>query len=260
LTRPVPGHVERPQRLRTARVEFESAGDRVPAYLARPETGGRYPALVVVHEGFGPVDHIDDVCRRFANVGLLALAPNLYHRVGAPDPTNFDDVLATTFGLPDTEAVADLAAAVDLLRADPECNGRVGVIGFCSGGRLALLLACSDAAPDAAVDCWGGFVTTANFEGERSKATRPTPPIDLVKRLGCPLYAVVGEDDANPSPAVADELRRRLTAAGKPFEVEVFEGAGHAFFADYRTDFYREGPAHELWPKLLGFFERHLGA
>ena len=258
MARPVPGHVERPQRLRTGRVEVESAGDRMPAYLARPEVTGRYPALVVVHEGFGPVEHIDDVCRRFANVGFLALAPNLYHRVGAPDPTDFDDVLATTFGLPDAEAVADLAAAAALLCADPECNGRVGVIGFCSGGRQALLLACSDAAPDAAVDCWGGFVTTANFDEERSTESRPTPPIDLVERLACPLYAVVGEDDANPSPAVADELRRRLTAAGKQFEVEVFEGAGHAFFADYRTDFYREGPAHELWPTLVAFLERHL--
>jgi len=80
-----------------------------------------------------------------------------------------------------------------------------------------------------------------------------------VGSLGCPLYAVFGAEDANPSPAVAKELRRRLDTAGKAFEIDVFEGAGHAFLADYRTAYCREGPAHELWPRLVAFFERHLG-
>ena len=254
----VAGHVEAPERLRAGNVSFDSGGDAVPGYLARPAEPGTYPGILVIHEAFGPVEHIDDIARRFANIGLIALAPSLYHRIGVPDPNNFDQVLPAMFGLKDSEAIADLEAAARFLRADSECSGKIGVIGFCSGGRLALLFACSTSSLAAAVDCWGGFLQSADFEGAETTEARPTKPIDLVENLSCPLYAVFGAEDDNPSPADAAELRRRLEAAGKDATVEVFEDAGHAFLADYRDMHYREGPAHKLWPKIVAFLDEHL--
>jgi carboxymethylenebutenolidase len=254
----VAGQVQAPERLRTERVSVDSGSDQVPAYLARPVESGTYPGIIVIHEAFGPVEHIDDIARRFANVGFLALAPSLYHRVGVPDPNTIDAVLAAMFGVKDAEVVADLDAAARFLRADSECSGKVGVIGFCSGGRQALLFACSSDPPDAAVDCWGGFLQSADFEGAQTTEARPTRPIDLLENLGCPLYAVFGAEDDNPSPEDAAELERRLGAAGKDATVEIFADAGHAFLADYRDMHYREGPAHKLWPKIIEFFEQHL--
>jgi carboxymethylenebutenolidase len=160
------------------------------------------------------------------------------------------------FGVADSRAVADLEAAAAHLRSLEGANAKVGVIGFCSGGRQTLLVACSSPAVDAAVACWGGFIDRATPDAAVTEA-RPTPVIDLVGNLGCPLYVVGGAEDQNPSPAVLADLGRRLEQAGKEATVEVFDDAGHAFLADYRPS-YREGPAHALWPKVVDFFRRHL--
>ena len=127
------------------------------------------------------------------------------------------------------QAVGDLANAAGYLRSLEGATEKVGVIGFCSGGRHTLLAACASDAFDAAVDCWGGMITRASPDEEATPA-RPRKPIDLVSDLNCPLYAVFGEGDANPSPEVANELERRLAGAGQPWTVEIFENAGHAFW------------------------------
>ena len=117
----------------------------------------------MIQEAFGLVDHICDLARRFANIGYNACAPALYWRRGAPkNPDNMDDVRPVMFGLPDSEAVQDLEAAADYLRALPGATGKIGAIGFCSGGRHTLLFACSSSKVDAAIDCWGGFINRAN--------------------------------------------------------------------------------------------------
>jgi carboxymethylenebutenolidase len=253
---PVPGAVADPGALRTQDVAFESEGATIEAYVARPEQEGRHPAVIVIHEAFGPVEHIHDVARRFAAIGYVAMAPNLYSREGAPIPGDMEDLLGKMFGADDRRMVADLEAAAAWLRADGEATGKVGVIGFCSGGRAALLFASSSAAPDAVVDCWGGFVHAATFE-DRTSPTRPTPVVELVGGLSCPLLAVGGAEDENPSPADMEALRAALEAAGKQADVRIFDGAGHAFFADYRPE-YREEAAHRLWPVVTGFFAEHL--
>jgi carboxymethylenebutenolidase len=252
----VPGEVTNLERLTTEDITFPSGGDTIEGYLARPREAGAYPGIIVIHEAFGLVEHIKDVARRFANIGYIALAPNLYTRSGAPDPSDMKTVFPIMFGTPDSQAVQDLEAAADFLRAQPGATGKVGVIGFCSGGRHTLLLACSSTKVDAAVDCWGGFITSATPDQE-TIPTRPTKVIDLVENLNCPLLAVIGAEDQNPSPAIGDELRQRLERAGKQAEVKVFENAGHAFFADYRPS-YKEAAAFELWPQVVSFFERHL--
>jgi carboxymethylenebutenolidase len=250
---PVPGAVGADVKLETSDVRL---GD-VDAYLARPIGGGARGGIIVIHEAFGPVPHIADLTRRFAAAGYDAIAPNLYTRSGAPDPNDFPAVFKAMFGKPDAESVADLDAAAAHLRALPTSNGKVGVIGFCSGGRQTLLYACSSQAPDAAVDCWGGFVDRATQDDE-STPTRPTPVRDLAASASCPIFLAGGAEDQNPSPEVLADLAERLEAAGKDVALKVWDGAGHAFLADYRPS-YAEPQAHELWADVLAFFGRHLG-
>ena len=253
---PVPGEVTDLGRVQTEEIRYPSEDTAIEAYVARPREAGAKPGIIVIHEAFGPVEHIRDVARRFANIGFTAIAPNLYTREGAPDPKDMNSVFPKMFGRPDAEVVRDLEAAAAYLRSQPDSNGKVGCIGFCSGGRQTLLFACSSATVDTAVDCWGGFISRATQE-DQTTAARPTPIIDLSEQLHCPLYAVIGEEDENPSPTEAAELERRLKDAGKTFQVEVFIDAGHAFLADYRPS-YREGPALKLWPKIVAFLETQL--
>jgi len=162
------------------------------------------------------------------------------------------------FGLPDAQAVQDLEAAAGHLRGLPGATGKIGAIGFCSGGRHTLLFACSSSKVDAAIDCWGGFIHRATPDAEKTPE-RPTAVLDLVPQLHCPLFAVFGEEDQNPTVEQGEELRRRAQAAGKDVTVKVYPGAGHAFLADYRPS-YREGPAFQLWSDITAFFPKHLRA
>lgn len=162
------------------------------------------------------------------------------------------------FALPDAQTVRDLEAAAAYLRALPGASGKVGCIGFCSGGRQTLLAACSSSSFDAAADCWGGYITRANEEA-LTTPNRPVPVIDLVPKLACPLYVAIGEKDTNPSPEVGRELEQALKRAGKAFDMKVFPNAGHAFLADYRKS-YNEEQAFALWRDVTAFFGKHLAS
>jgi carboxymethylenebutenolidase len=256
----VPGAVTDPARVRAETLRYPGAGgDLINGYLAVPAGGAQAarPAMVVIHEAGGLGDHIKDVVNRFANLGYLALGVDLYTREGGPPP--MDDVqklMEWLFSIPDERALADLEGAADLLRARDDASGKVGCIGFCMGGRYTLLFACASDRLDAAVDCWGGFIDAATPE-ERSTAERPTPPLEMAGRLSCPLFAAIGAEDHNPTPAVGEQLRERSAGSGREVTVKVYEGAGHAFFADYRPS-YRPEPAAELWRDVVPFLERHL--
>ncbi|MBO0738228.1 MAG: dienelactone hydrolase family protein [Alphaproteobacteria bacterium] len=253
----IPGTVTDPSRVWGEDVEFKSGSDMIKGYLARPsQPEGGDPGIVVIHEAFGLVEHIRDIARRFAHIGYNALAPDLYTRAGSPDPNDMDSVFPVMFGLPDAQAVRDLEAAADHLRGLSGATGKVGVIGFCSGGRQTLLFACSSTKPDVAIDCWGGFIDRATPDAETTPS-RPTPILNLIDRLHCPLFAVFGEEDQNPTIAHSDELRRRARQAGRDVTIKVYRNAGHAFLADYRPS-YREGPAAELWQDIVAFFDKHL--
>src|SRR5438067_12890803 len=185
----VPGVVTDPSRIKGGVIALSSGGGNIAAYLAQPNQPGNYPGIVVIQEAFGLVDHICDLARRFANIGYNACAPALYWRRGGPtNPEDINTVFPVMFGLPDSEAVQDLEAAAACLRSLPGATGKVGAIGFCSGGRHTLLFACSSNKVDAAVDCWGGFTHRATPDAESTPA-RPTPILNLVDRLSLPLFA-----------------------------------------------------------------------
>ncbi|HJU20395.1 MAG TPA: dienelactone hydrolase family protein [Stellaceae bacterium] len=252
----IPGAVTDPGRVEGGAIRLKSGADTLDGYLARPRQTGRNPGIVVIHEAFGLVEHIRDIARRFANLGYNALAPDLYTRTGGPNPDDMNSVFPVMFGLPDAQAVRDLEAAAAHLRGLSGATQKVGAIGFCSGGRQTLLFACSSDKVDAAIDCWGGFIHRATPDAETT-AARPTPILNMVDRLHCPLFAAFGEEDQNPTTAQAEELRNRAQRAGKDVTIKVYKAAGHAFLADYRPS-YREGPALELWSDIVAFFDKHL--
>ncbi|MEL7207108.1 MAG: dienelactone hydrolase family protein [Actinomycetota bacterium] len=245
------GEVTDPTRVRAETVQL----GEIDVYVAAPTAPGPHPAIVVLEEAFGRVEHIEDLCRRFANAGFVAASPELYARTGAPGH-DFDVVLPAMFGLPDQQIVGDVEAVADHLRSRDDTNDSVALIGFCMGGRATTLTAFSSTKFDAAVPCWGGFINAATFEDQTTES-RPTPPAQLAGNLSCPIFVVGGADDQNPAPAELQGLHDALVAAGKDSRLKLYEGAGHAFLADYR-DSYDEERSHELWADVLAFLAEKL--
>ncbi len=258
----VPGAVTDPTGILAEDLTFAGAGGApVNGYLARPVRsalpGASSPGMIVIHEAGGLGEHIRDVTNRFANLGYVALGVDLYTREGGPPPMdNLPALMERLFSMSDQTVLGDLEGATDLLRARADVSGKLGCIGFCMGGRYALLFACASDRLSAAVDCWGGFIDKATPE-QRSTPARPTPPLELAEHLHCPLLAAVGADDQNPSPELGARLREQAAASGQEVKVDVYEGAGHAFFADYRPT-YRPQPAAALWQEIVPFLQRHL--
>jgi carboxymethylenebutenolidase len=260
----VPGALTDPTRISAEELTFLGAGGtQVNGYLARPADAASHPGMIVIHEAGGLGDHIRDVTNRLANIGYVALGVDLYTREGGPpDTSDVPAMMARLFSMSDATALGDLEGAADYLRGLDGVTGRIGCIGFCMGGRYTLLFACASDKLNAAVDCWGGFIHRSTPD-ELATATRPTPPLDMVaSRLSCPLLAAVGAEDQNPSPALGAELREAALQSpagkgGQEVKVDVYEGAGHAFFADYRPS-YRPEPAAKLWAEIVPFLSRHL--
>ncbi len=259
----VPGALTDPTRVVAEELTYPgAAGTPVNGYLARPATGDPdtpRSAMVVIHEAGGLGEHIRDVVNRFANLGYVTLGVDLYTREGGPPPAgDLQALMARLFSMSDAVVLGDLEGAADHLRSRPDVSGKVGCIGFCMGGRYTLLFACASDRLDAAVDCWGGFIDAATPE-EPVTELRPRPPLELAGQLHCPLLAAVGAEDHNPSPELGARLRDALAQSPHETQVDVYEGAGHAFFADYRPS-YRPGPAAQLWERVVPFLERHLGS
>ena len=230
-------------------------GDLINAYFARPIGPGPFPSMVVIHHMPGWDEWSIEITRKFAHHGYNAICPNLYSRNGPGSPDDVAARVRAAGGVPDAQVMADVAAAIDWLRAYPASNGRVGVIGFCSGGRHTFLAACTVPGIDAAVNCWGGNVVVE----DKSQLTplRPVAPIDYTAKLACPLLGLFGNDDKNPSPAAVARLEEELKRFGKAYEFHRYDGAGHGFFA-YTREGYRQQQAMDGWDKVWAFLQRHL--
>ena len=231
-------------------------GDLIEGYLARPLGAGPFGSVVVIHHMPGYDEPTKEITRRFAAARYIALCPNLYTRE-APGASP-DDAAATARaqgGVPDERLVGDVGGAATYLRSLPVSNGKAGVIGFCSGGRQAFLSACS-LPLDAAVDCYGAFVTGKPPEGMPLKVG---PITHLTRDLSCPLLGLFGAEDQHPSPEQTAELEKELTAQDKTYEFHTYPGAGHAFFAVDRPA-YRPEAATDGWRRIQEWFARYLAS
>jgi carboxymethylenebutenolidase len=244
------------QRLRGAVVRVVRGQDEIPAYRVLAPSGGA-PGLVLVHEAFGLNDHIMDLAHRFAAEGFNVIAPDLYWRTGKPDPSDMESVKELMFGLRDDVVTQELLAMAEHLRGLDGSGTAVACIGFCAGGRNALVAACRGDGFAAAVDCWGGFLQRATPEALVTEE-RPVPPVQLVAGLRCPLLVIRGEEDENPSAEDLMALSQAFPPTGPTAHVVEFGEAGHAFLADYRPS-YRSGPAHAAWTVIREFLQTHVG-
>ncbi|HET8590313.1 MAG TPA: dienelactone hydrolase family protein [Nakamurella sp.] len=230
-------------------------GDEIEAYLARPDEPKVRGGVVVIHHMPGYDRATKEIVRRFAELGYDAICPNLYWRE-APGAAP-DDAAATARaagGVPDDRLVGDVAGAASHLRALDSSNGKVGVIGYCSGGRQSVLAGCH-VDLDAAVDCYGAFVTGTPPEGYPLSIHNL---VDQLPDLRCPLLGLFGNEDRSPNPQHVDELQDLLQRHGKNFEFHRYDDAGHGFFAVDRPS-YRVAAANDGWQRIEQFFGRHLG-
>jgi carboxymethylenebutenolidase len=232
-------------------------GDEIEAYAARPaDPGKQIGGVVLIHHMPGYDRESKEHVRRIAAEGYNVVMPNLYWRE-APGASSDDAAAAARAqgGVPDERLVGDVAGGADYLKSLPTANGKVGTIGYCSGGRQSFLAAVS-LQVDAAVDNYGAFVVGSQPEGAPVKMTAI---VDKTPNLSCPLLGLFGADDKYPSPEHVKELEEALKAAGKTYEFHSYEGAGHGFFSPDRPT-YRVEAAVDGWQKVIAFYGKYLSA
>ncbi len=231
-------------------------GTEIEAYAARALDEAPRGGVVVIHHLPGYDRWTKEIARRFAAEGYNAVMPNLYWRQ-APGASP-DDAAATARaqgGIPDEQLVNDVAGSMAYLKGLPNSNGKTGTIGYCSGGRQSFLAAVS-LDLDAAVDCYGAFVTGVVPEGAPLKVTTL---VDRTPSLHCPLLGLFGAQDRFPSPEHVAELEEALKAAGKPYEFHSYETAGHSFFTVNRPAYNVEA-ANDGWERIFAFYGKYLSA
>lgn len=231
-------------------------GATLPFYYAKPADKKNLPVILVVQEIFGVHEHIADVCRRFAQAGYLAIAPELYARQG--DPSTYTDIPKLQADIvskvPDAQVMGDLDAMVAWAQANGGNTKRLGITGFCWGGRITWLYAAHNKAVKAGVAWYGRLVGTAS-------ALTPKHPVALAADLKAPVLGLYGGQDGGIPLTTVNEMKDALAAAGAQgnraaaaSEFVVFRDAPHAFHADYRPS-YRKDAAQEGWARALAWFK-----
>jgi carboxymethylenebutenolidase len=222
-------------------VQLQFEGGNTSGYLATPKQGSG-PGLIVIQEWWGLVDHIKDVCDRFADEGFVALAPDMYHGKTTKSP---DEAGKLMMALRIDQAEKDLGAAVQyLLTLDSTTSDKIGVIGFCMGGALALFAATKNQNIGACVVFYG---------------IHPKVHPDL-PNLNGPVLGIFGEKDRSVPPAAVHELERKIKDQGKQIEVKIYPDADHAFFNDTRPEVYKAEAAADAWRRTMVFLREHLSA
>ncbi|QFY42749.1 dienelactone hydrolase family protein [Candidatus Methylospira mobilis] len=237
--------------LASGEIEIETANGKIPAYRSAPAGSGTFPVILVAHEIFGVHEHIRDITRRLARLGYLAIAPELFHRQGDVSRLkNIDEIRGQVLSrLPDEQVLSDLDAAVvwaDEHGGDP---GRLGITGFCWGGRITWLYAAHQPRLKAGVAWYGRLV------GEHTALT-PRYPIDVAGELKAPVLGLYGGQDQGIPLDTVKQLRAALKTAGSASEIQVYPDAPHAFYADYRPS-YHKASAEDGWQRLQAWFKAH---
>ena len=242
--------------MREEQVSLTTSAGAMSAFVAVPDGAGRWPAVVVVQEAFGVNHHIRDVCRRFAEAGYVALAPELFHRRGAGIEIPYGDMppaMEQLRALTNEGMEEDLAASLGHLRMRADVDAaRVGLVGFCVGGFAAYLGACR-LAPAATVSFYGGGIARPRPQFELR------PILEESANIRRPVLCLFGAEDQGITAEDVGAIRAQLDRLAIPHEVVVYPDAGHAFFSDARPS-YRAGPAADAWRRTLDWLARHLGS
>lgn len=230
-------------------------GGEMPAYRAQPASGSGWPVILVVQEIFGVHEYIGDVCRRLAKVGYLAIAPELFARQG--DPRQYATVPELIEKLvsrvPDAQVLADLDACVAWAGGHGGNTARLGITGFCWGGRITWLYAAHNPQLGAGVAWYGRLVGQAN-------ELTPKQPIDVAGKLYAPVLGLYGGTDQGIPLDTVNRMREALAEAVSPASrastIHVYAQAPHAFHADYRPS-YRKDEAEDGWRRMVAWFRQH---
>ena len=237
--------------LTAGELQITTADRAIPAYRAMPSSGGPFPIVLVVQEIFGVHEHIKDVCRRFAKAGYLAIAPEMFVRQGDVSKLkSIDEIRPIVATVPDAQVMADLDAAVAYATSSGHGDGdKLAITGFCWGGRITWLYAAHNPKLRAGVAWYG------RLAGDPTPQT-PRHPVDIAAELKAPVLGLYGGADQGIPLETVEAMRAACAKAGTTCEIKVFEGAPHAFHADYRPS-YRAEPAQEGWKRTLAWFKQH---
>lgn len=232
-------------------VTIEVDGQKLPAYRAQPARKTNLPVILVVQEIFGVHEHIADVARRFAKQGYLAIAPELYFRQGDPSKyaTNTEIIKEVVSKVPDEQVMRDLDACVAWAAKNGGDTRRLGITGFCWGGRIVWLYSAHNPQVDAGVAWYGRLV------GDATVLT-PRHPVDVAGKLHAPVLGLYGGKDAGIPLETVDKMKAALKEANSWSEFVIYPDAGHAFYADYRPS-YVETAAKDAWQRALAWFAKH---
>ena len=222
-------------------------------YLTQPEGEGSHPAVVVIQEIWGVNSHIQSVVDRLPSLGYVGLAPAMFHREG-PMTTRLheemDTAIARMRNSTDADILADVNAAMAYLKAQSFVVGdKIGIVGFCYGGRVSYLAACNVSDLAASVVFYGGGIGNALGDGPS--------PLEQTANIGCPMLGLFGVEDANPTPDDVAKMDSKLTTHGKAHEFHSYDGAGHGFHCETRAS-YRPEAAADAWGKAVAWFDQHL--
>jgi carboxymethylenebutenolidase len=240
--------------LTAGEVKVQTMTGPVPAYRAMPEKGGKLPLVLVVQEIFGVHEHIKDVCRRLAKLGYFAIAVDHYFRQG--DVTQFTDnqeIFAKVVNfVPDSQVMSDLDAAVVYAESTGKADtSKIGITGFCWGGRITWTYCVHNPKVTAGVAWYGRLVAPAK------SALQPAYPVELAAHLKVPVLGLYGGADAGIPVEQVEQMRAALKAANNAAsEIVVYDGAPHAFYADYRPS-YRQEAADDGWKRMQAWFKKY---
>jgi carboxymethylenebutenolidase len=229
------------------------ADGEMPVYYARPANAQNPPVVLVAMEIFGLHEYIKDVTRRLAKLGAFAVAPDYYFRTGE-DLTKITDIpklMPYVNKKPDAELFSDLDATVAWAKSQGGDTGRLGIIGFCRGGRTVWEYAAHNSGLKAAVAFYGTLV-----DPETQKSIWPKNPIERAPEMKAPVLGLYGEADQGIPVAQIEQMKNALTSAGKTFEVKIYPGAPHGFHADYRAS-YRKEAAEDAWNQMVSWLKRY---
>ena len=223
----------------------------IPAYRAQPDQGENFPIVLVIQEIFGVHEHIQDIVRRFAKLGYLAIAPELFIRQGDVSKlSNIDEIRAIASKVPDSQVLSDLDATVDWGVKSAKGNAdKLAITGFCWGGRITWLYSAHNPQVKAGVAWYGRLVGNAT-------ELQPKHPVDIAAELKVPVLGLYGGQDTGIPVDTVEQIREQLKSSSSKSEIIVYPDAPHAFFADYRPS-YREKEAKDGWQRLQKWFKQY---